>query len=113
MIRRPPRSTLFPYTTLFRSKSQGHRASTRQIASRPEKIQSPGRIRIDLRLDFRTTPNEPKHVIPSGAGRLFPFAERMAACSDEGSRHNFGIRRATTLRGDNTLVSRRERFPGF
>src|SRR3712207_7294613 len=24
MIRRPPRSTLFPYTTLFRSGSQGH-----------------------------------------------------------------------------------------
>src|SRR5258705_9399843 len=23
MIRRPPRSTLFPYTTLFRSRSQG------------------------------------------------------------------------------------------
>src|SRR3712207_7140688 len=23
MIRRPPRSTLFPYTTLFRSKTQG------------------------------------------------------------------------------------------
>src|SRR5258707_15825341 len=28
MIRRPPRSTLFPYTTLFRSKQMG---STRQI----------------------------------------------------------------------------------
>src|SRR2546430_3515101 len=28
MIRRPPRSTLFPYTTLFRSQSEGaHRAS--------------------------------------------------------------------------------------
>src|SRR2546427_8831984 len=26
MIRRPPRSTLFPYTTLFRSRSQGVRA---------------------------------------------------------------------------------------
>src|SRR2546430_11758839 len=26
MIRRPPRSTLFPYTTLFRSR-QGHRAA--------------------------------------------------------------------------------------
>src|SRR2546426_4710708 len=27
MIRRPPRSTLFPYTTLFRSETQeGHRA---------------------------------------------------------------------------------------
>src|SRR2546430_12963121 len=24
MIRRPPRSTLFPYTTLFRSTSSGH-----------------------------------------------------------------------------------------
>src|SRR2546430_12379810 len=26
MIRRPPRSTLFPYTTLFRSRGLGHRA---------------------------------------------------------------------------------------
>src|SRR5258707_2713591 len=25
MIRRPPRSTLFPYTTLFRSQRPGHR----------------------------------------------------------------------------------------
>src|SRR2546427_9622609 len=25
MIRRPPRSTLFPYTTLFRSRGQGRR----------------------------------------------------------------------------------------
>src|SRR3712207_7245016 len=25
MIRRPPRSTLFPYTTLFRSRSRSHR----------------------------------------------------------------------------------------
>src|SRR3712207_7105248 len=27
MIRRPPRSTLFPYTTLFRSRRQLHRSS--------------------------------------------------------------------------------------
>src|SRR2546422_8303918 len=33
MIRRPPRSTLFPYTTLFRSDSQGRR-STCHPASR-------------------------------------------------------------------------------
>src|SRR5256885_13209534 len=26
MIRRPPRSTLFPYTTLFRSRCLGHRS---------------------------------------------------------------------------------------
>src|SRR2546430_6663295 len=25
MIRRPPRSTLFPYTTLFRSQTEGHK----------------------------------------------------------------------------------------
>src|SRR5260221_8975558 len=27
MIRRPPRSTLFPYTTLFRSPAQSHRTA--------------------------------------------------------------------------------------
>src|SRR2546429_2147389 len=35
MIRRPPRSTLFPYTTLFRSKSiQGLRSRDREFRSR-------------------------------------------------------------------------------
>src|SRR5258708_24733618 len=29
MIRRPPRSTLFPYTTLFRSAGERHRRLTR------------------------------------------------------------------------------------
>src|SRR2546422_8568855 len=29
MIRRPPRSTLFPYTTLFRSPTPGHPAGAR------------------------------------------------------------------------------------
>src|SRR3989441_8375942 len=32
MIRRPPRSTLFPYTTLFRSGySRDHRSDTKQV----------------------------------------------------------------------------------
>src|SRR3989442_10548696 len=38
MIRRPPRSTLFPYTTLFRSRRyhRSHeRASLRRVATRP------------------------------------------------------------------------------
>src|SRR2546429_3713735 len=30
MIRRPPRSTLFPYTTLFRSRSQAARSTERE-----------------------------------------------------------------------------------
>src|ERR1041385_9365958 len=33
MIRRPPRSTLFPYTTLFRSGSAGPNNSERQTAN--------------------------------------------------------------------------------
>src|SRR3712207_6863124 len=40
MIRRPPRSTLFPYTTLFRSRaaeraSRASRAVARRAAARP------------------------------------------------------------------------------
>src|SRR2546430_12111557 len=31
MIRRPPRSTLFPYTTLFRSRTQGSRREGRLV----------------------------------------------------------------------------------
>src|SRR3712207_3941046 len=33
MIRRPPRSTLFPYTTLFRSGSASHRAARDRLAT--------------------------------------------------------------------------------
>src|SRR2546430_3700702 len=37
MIRRPPRSTLFPYTTLFRSRRTPHRPEGRQeIVSAPD-----------------------------------------------------------------------------
>src|SRR3712207_6888660 len=35
MIRRPPRSTLFPYTTLFRSPGTGGRAATRTTVPAP------------------------------------------------------------------------------
>src|SRR3712207_7413060 len=35
MIRRPPRSTLFPYTTLFRSARQRRRRSLRRRGGRP------------------------------------------------------------------------------
>src|SRR2546426_5436232 len=35
MIRRPPRSTLFPYTTLFRSRCSRSRSSACSVAARP------------------------------------------------------------------------------
>src|SRR3712207_7782927 len=45
MIRRPPRSTLFPYTTLFRSQVR-HRV--RRGRPRPVRHQRPARARADL-----------------------------------------------------------------
>src|SRR2546422_1414466 len=44
MIRRPPRSTLFPYTTLFRS-SHSHHAS--RTASNRDLQEPPGRSRSE------------------------------------------------------------------
>src|SRR5438034_6108417 len=39
MIRRPPRSTLFPYTTLFRSQQEHHMTGPTSLpAARPRKI---------------------------------------------------------------------------
>src|SRR2546426_2270300 len=38
MIRRPPRSTLFPYTTLFRSSSSVCTASSRSAACESRKL---------------------------------------------------------------------------
>src|SRR2546429_7144052 len=53
MIRRPPRSTLFPYTTLFRSRS-GRRAGLRAEprfapSSRSASVQADGFVDDDVR----------------------------------------------------------------
>src|SRR6266568_6256385 len=41
MIRRPPRSTLFPYTTLFRSRRRRGRRSRRRAARCPGRARRP------------------------------------------------------------------------
>src|SRR2546426_11803761 len=38
MIRRPPRSTLFPYTTLFRSRRAAHHARARTDQARGDDV---------------------------------------------------------------------------
>src|SRR3712207_8704463 len=62
MIRRPPRSTLFPYTTLFRSGtgegggagSPHRRRVRRNRAARPDRLpHPPGRRRHDRRAGTR------------------------------------------------------------
>src|SRR2546427_7472130 len=38
MIRRPPRSTLFPYTTLFRSQRQRQRQARHELLAIPHRL---------------------------------------------------------------------------
>src|SRR2546425_6091305 len=46
MIRRPPRSTLFPYTTLFRSRRVGIRVPrVRPLPSQPPRLSRVGVVR--------------------------------------------------------------------
>src|SRR2546430_4734108 len=49
MIRRPPRSTLFPYTTLFRSRAIKNNVGRFQFADRPV-------VRIRKRIDLLRDP---------------------------------------------------------
>src|SRR3989442_8322509 len=46
MIRRPPRSTLFPYTTLFRSHSGAAIVEVPHPGRRQQQVRVPGSIRV-------------------------------------------------------------------
>src|SRR2546422_4777760 len=49
MIRRPPRSTLFPYTTLFRSNGRGTLLTTEEcLLDREVQVRNPGLSRAEL-----------------------------------------------------------------
>src|SRR3712207_7160024 len=47
MIRRPPRSTLFPYTTLFRSRSQRAQSTALRAAPAGIRVWRASRVRPD------------------------------------------------------------------
>src|SRR6266446_9519825 len=68
MIRRPPRSTLFPYTTLFRSQERQHdvdrhplvavrRRHRRRSEEHTSELQSPCNIVCRLLLEKKKKPN--------------------------------------------------------
>src|SRR5258708_21612113 len=73
MIRRPPRSTLFPYTTLFRSwmeKSGKISQETEQTATRLDKITTMERgkllepVAVELRSEEHTSElQSPDHLV--------------------------------------------------
>src|SRR5579872_4753733 len=75
MIRRPPRSTLFPYTTLFRSLRRAARWSTRRprarIASAPRRDRKSTRLNSShVRISYAVFCLKKKNVglIPSNLG---------------------------------------------
>src|SRR2546430_5351593 len=53
MIRRPPRSTLFPYTTLFRSLAQ-HPADVREPEAAPRRVRVAIHV-VDVQVDRKST----------------------------------------------------------
>src|SRR5256885_7625220 len=75
MIRRPPRSTLFPYTTLFRSPDAARPAGTRPAACRrparrtacrseehTSELQSPCNLVCRLLLEKKKKKQERNHI---------------------------------------------------
>src|SRR5260370_8342230 len=88
MIRRPPRSTLFPYTTLFRSHRSGHgwlvrrTAQSRDIGARLPVLRPAGVL-------LSTAVEDPRFVGMPGRARLMaqsPAASPLKACETCGLR---------------------------
>src|SRR3712207_7779916 len=74
MIRRPPRSTLFPYTTLFRSQKAASMTRPFAFTRCPAPVLPcpPPRARVRVRSRHRRTSPAPR---PCGGGRTIPRSE--------------------------------------
>src|SRR3712207_7191246 len=72
MIRRPPRSTLFPYTTLFRSRKETLSPSPMRVITSPQISTSPSvGLRIPATIDISVVlpqPEGPTSMVSSPAG---------------------------------------------
>src|SRR2546430_10180213 len=66
MIRRPPRSTLFPYTTLFRSRESPRKGWLREASEGagrgPPEGQTDGNRPVHVRRDLRARSFSGRHV---------------------------------------------------
>src|SRR2546425_1434105 len=94
MIRRPPRSTLFPYTTLFRSRPQGR-------ANQRKRIDSAGLLRHDCEMfgklcagSMTSTYQEAVAVTPTVANTVCAemasnIASYAIACTEKSVRNAF------------------------
>src|SRR2546428_4911405 len=100
MIRRPPRSTLFPYTTLFRSRSVSRLGAPQECG-----VDLPFGERVECRLgDRKSTRLNSSHDQISYAvfclkkkkkhGHLYPGPKQMPACHAQYHPTAFTTRRA-------------------
>src|ERR1039458_5822562 len=98
MIRRPPRSTLFPYTTLFRSSSRASDTATPWWPAWPSWASSNMTDRKSTRLNsshlgisyavfcLEKTNNHVAQVVQGGRGFSFaPLVLRCAGAADKGT----------------------------
>src|SRR2546425_10635381 len=96
MIRRPPRSTLFPYTTLFRSRRAGirGRAAAAAGARRPG-----GSARGPRPVRARRRPAAAGGGSAGGRGRLVSPRHRAGRADRRGARRVYGAGRREARRG--------------
>src|SRR3712207_8007298 len=80
MIRRPPRSTLFPYTTLFRSPGNIDKITTKIIKSAQRQAQDV----ISGKLDYMQDP-PPADIKPEVKAKYSDRYEEITAASDRKS----------------------------
>src|SRR2546429_4121825 len=82
MIRRPPRSTLFPYTTLFRShEDRPHRLPQIAAAARPVHLLEDRRGGRWVRRDRKSTRLNSSHGYISYA--VFCLKKKKTSCTTE------------------------------
>src|SRR5438309_2889393 len=96
MIRRPPRSTLFPYTTLFRSISQ--------FSSRPSEARAGTHLEIDPGLSMGPGSRSEEHT--SELQSQFHLVCRLLLEKKNITFHNYKSSYVASYRHQLTLLSR-------
>src|SRR2546426_1576985 len=85
MIRRPPRSTLFPYTTLFRSlrrrRGRGNRGALEVPAHRRDGAAGVRPARVDRRLERRGARRADTRDLPAQARSEEHTSELQSPCN--------------------------------
>src|SRR5258708_40299329 len=123
MIRRPPRSTLFPYTTLFRSRAPVEAAVLRAADDRPRLpleprhpgIDDTGVARLDLDVHRADAVRHEQHLAPrlAAVARLeyAALGIRLERVADRRNPCDVGIRRMNAHGADLSGVREAHELP--